>query len=224
MEKINYRLELEKTLNEITASGARPTLLLHCCCAPCSSYVLEYLSEYFDITCYFYNPNISPEAEYIKRRDELIGLVEKMHLTDKVTVYAESYDPEPFKKLAYGKERSEEGGERCFECYKLRLSHAAEYAASNSFDYFTTTLTISPYKNASKLNEIGGALAREYGISYLFSDFKKRNGYRRSCELSKQYDLYRQNYCGCIYSKLASEEKHAHSTSSEISANDTNRS
>lgn len=196
---MNYSNLLENKIAEIKAKGEKPRLLLHACCAPCSSYVLEYLREYFDITLYFYNPNISPEKEYIFRQAELIRLVGEMGLP--ITVVSEKYSPEEFFEVSKGLEKEPEGGERCFKCYRLRLLKTAEYAKKNGFQFFTTTLSISPYKNAEKLNEIGGELGEKFGIDYLYSDFKKKNGYKRSIELSKQYNLYRQDYCGCIFSK-----------------------
>ena len=206
MEKINYQLLLDATLGNIKTSGKRPRLLLHSCCAPCSSYVLEYLSEYFDITCYFFNPNISCKSEYDKRAAELLSLLERMPLTGAVRAVIEEYDPTPFYELAKGRENLPEGGERCFDCYRLRLRAAAEYARKHEYDYFTTSLSISPHKNAERLNAIGAELSDEYGVPYLYSDFKKRNGYKRSCELSAEYGLYRQSFCGCIYSQLSSEK------------------
>lgn len=196
---MNYSNLLENKIAEIKAKGEKPRLLLHACCAPCSSYVLEYLREYFDITLYFYNPNISPEKEYVFRQAELIRLVGEMGLP--ITVVSEKYSPEEFFEVSKGLEKEPEGGERCFKCYRLRLLKTAEYAKKNGFQFFTTTLSISPYKNAEKLNEIGKEISEKFGIDYLYSDFKKKNGYKRSIELSKQYNLYRQDYCGCIFSK-----------------------
>jgi predicted adenine nucleotide alpha hydrolase (AANH) superfamily ATPase len=198
---MNYSNLLENKIAEIKAKGEKPRLLLHACCAPCSSYVLEYLNEHFDITLYFYNPNISPEKEYIFRQAELIRLVGEMGLP--ITVVSEKYSPEEFFEVSKGLEKEPEGGERCFKCYRLRLLKTAEYAKKNGFQFFTTTLSISPYKNAEKLNEIGGELSEKVGVNYLYSDFKKKNGYKRSIELSKEYNLYRQDYCGCIFSKEA---------------------
>ena len=198
---------LDKKIGELAKNGIRPRLLLHCCCAPCSSYVLEYLSKYMDITCYYYNPNISPEEEYLKRGEELLYLTQKMPLEVVPNAVIEEYDPENFALISKGKENEDEGGARCFECYRLRLGKTAEYAKENGYDYFTTTLSISPYKNASKLNEIGNELSEIYGVPYLFSDFKKKGGYLRSCQLSMEYGLYRQDYCGCIFSKEAAERK-----------------
>ncbi len=201
MNKINYQLILDKEIEKIKASANKPTLLLHACCAPCSSYVLEYLSQIFKITLYFYNPNISPEKEYIFRLDELKRLTGEMLPESDIEVVNAEYEPELFYEMAKGMEEMKEGGERCFKCYEMRLKKAASAAKDGGYDYFTTTLSISPHKNAQKLNEIGKMLSDEYGVSYLFSDFKKKGGYKRSCELSQQFGLYRQDYCGCVYSK-----------------------
>lgn len=198
--KQNYQLILDKTIKE-ECENRRPSLLLHACCAPCSSYVLEYLSEYFDITLYFYNPNISPREENDYRQEELLRLVGDMGLSDKVKVIMGEYEPEKFYTVAAGLEALPEGGARCAKCYELRLAETARKAAEGGYDYFTTTLSISPYKNAEWLNSIGVAQGMEYGVKYLVSDFKKRNGYKRSCELSAEYGLYRQDYCGCEFSK-----------------------
>lgn len=204
---MNYQLTLDKTIEEINETGARKRLLLQACCAPCSSYVLEYLSEYFDITLLFYNPNISPESEYFFRAEELKRLCSELPLTAKPKIIVCDYDNAPFLKMSKGLENLPEGGERCFLCYRLRLEETAKYAKEKNFDYFCTTLSISPHKNAEKLNEIGGELSEKYGVKYLYSDFKKKNGYKRSIELSKEYNLYRQNYCGCIYSKREAENR-----------------
>ena len=209
MQKVNYQLILEKELQLISRSGKKPRLLLHICCAPCSSYVLEYLSEYFDITLFFYNPNITSENEYNYRIDEAKRLIAEMPLTGKVDFVLARYDISEFFAVAKGFENEPEGGERCFRCYELRLRETAEYAKKNCFDYFTTTLSISPYKNAEKLNSIGGALSEEYGVKYLYSEFKKKNGYKRSIELSQIYNLYRQDYCGCIYSEAEMKRRKA---------------
>ena len=184
-----------------------PSLLLHSCCAPCSSYVLEYLAPYFQICDFYYNPNISPKKEYEDRKEELERLISEMGLSDKVTFLEGSYHPEEFFAMAKGLEDLPEGGERCFKCDEMRLREAAKMAKAQGADYFATTLTISPLKNAQKLNEIGERLAEEYGVKYLPSDFKKKNGYKRSVELSTQYELYRQNYCGCVFSKMQGEKK-----------------
>lgn len=209
MQKINYQLTLENELKKILSRGVKPSLLLHICCAPCSSYVLEYLSEHFDITLFFYNPNITSENEYNYRIDEAKRLLAEMPLSGKVDFIAGRYDIQEFFTIAKGFENEPEGGERCFRCYELRLRESAEYAKENGFDYFTTTLSISPYKNAEKLNSIGSALSEEYGVKYLYSDFKKKNGYKRSIELSQTYNLYRQDYCGCIYSEAEMKRRKA---------------
>lgn len=198
---MNYQKELDKLITKLTAEGKCPRLLLHSCCAPCSSYVLEYLSGYFEITVFYYNPNIYPESEYTKRILEQQTLIGEMNFHNPVSFAAGTYDREEFLRTVKGLEHLKEGGERCMKCYELRLREAAKLAAQGGFDYFTTTLSISPHKNADKLNEIGNRLAAEYGVSYLPSDFKKKNGYKRSIELSKKYGLYRQDYCGCEFSR-----------------------
>ena len=203
MNKRNYQKELDVLLEHLEKETLRPKLLLHACCAPCSSYVLEYLSRYFSIVLFYYNPNISPQEEYEKRVAEVRRLLQEMPLAGPVTLTLGDYEPERFFALAKGHEAEPEGGDRCTLCYRLRLTEAAQAAKDLACDYFTTTLSISPYKNAEKLNTIGAELAKEYGVPYLFSDFKKRNGYKRSIELSREYHLYRQNYCGCVYSRAA---------------------
>lgn len=195
---INYQKELEKIINNLDYT---PTLLLHSCCAPCSSYVLKYLSDFFKITIFYYNPNIDSKEEYQKRVEEEIRLIKEMPLKNKVEFIEGKYEPEKFIELSKGLEDIEEGGARCFKCYYLRLEKTALLAKAKGFDYFTTTLSISPYKNASKLNEIGYFLENKINTKYLCADFKKKNGYKKSIELSKKYNLYRQDYCGCIYSK-----------------------
>ncbi len=198
---VNFQKELEKELEKLTGEGRVPSLLLHSCCAPCSSYCLTYLSDYFWITVDYYNPNIYPPEEYRLRAEEQKRLIERLPARHPITYMEGAYRPEVFFEMAKGLEEVKEGGERCFRCYELRLREAAERAAEGGFDYFTTTLSISPLKNAAKLNEIGARLSQEYQVSYLYSDFKKKNGYRRSLELSEEYGLYRQNYCGCVYSR-----------------------
>ena len=205
--KQNYSLILEETIKTLEKANKRPKLLLHACCAPCSSYVLEYLSKSFDITILFYNPNISPEEEYIFRENELRRLIGEMPLPSGIKVISQKYDPKEFYDISTGLENLPEGGERCKRCYRLRLSRTAQIASEQGFDYFTTTLSISPYKNAEWLNTIGEEEGNAHNVKYLFSDFKKKNGYKRSCELSEQYGLYRQNYCGCEFSKKIAEEK-----------------
>lgn len=198
-QNVNYQRELD---NLIKTFEKPPKLLLHCCCAPCSSYVLEYLSDFFEITCFFYNPNISPSEEYEKRAAELERLISVQYHKYPVSLIVEKYNSEEFYAAVKGLEKIKEGGERCFKCYRLRLEAAAKYAAEYNFDYFCSTLSISPLKNAQKLNEIGEELADIYKISHLPNDFKKKGGYKRSVELSAEYDLYRQNYCGCVFSKI----------------------
>lgn len=205
--KQNYQRMLDELIERECEGGKRPSLLLHACCAPCSSYVLEYLSEFFDITVFFYNPNISPKEEYEFREAELRRLILEMPLPKSVEIICCDYDPQSFDEIARGLESEPEGGSRCARCYRLRLRKTATYAAEHGFDFYTTTLSISPYKNAEWLNEIGAEEALRVGVRYLFSDFKKRNGYKRSCQLSAQYGLYRQDYCGCVYSKEAAEKR-----------------
>ena len=199
---INYQIELEKELEKI--KDKKPSLLLHVCCAPCSSYVLEYLNNYFDITVLYYNPNISPYDEYKKRLNEEIRLINEMN-KDNIKIMECEYDNDLFEKTIKGLEKEKEGGPRCHKCYNLRLEKTAQIAKENNYDYFTTTLTISPLKNSQVLNEIGKKLEDKYKTKYLYSDFKKKEGYKRSIVLSNKYNLYRQNYCGCIYSKQNKE-------------------
>ena len=206
MQNRNYQKELEKLIEKQQRDGVKPSLLLHSCCAPCSSYVLEYLAPYFQICDFYYNPNISPKREYEDRKEELVRLIAEMGLSTEVTFLEGTYQPEDFFAMAKGLEDLPEGGERCFKCYEMRLRESAKIAKEQGADYFATTLTISPLKNAGKLNEIGEQLAQEYGVKYLPSDFKKKNGYKRSVELSAQHELYRQNYCGCVFSKMQSEK------------------
>lgn len=201
MNKINYQLQLDAIITENQKAGRVPTLLMHSCCAPCSSYCLQYLAEYFHITLLYYNPNISPRQEYEKRVAEQKRLLRELPVKYEVSFLEGNYDPNRFFEMAKGLEDVPEGGERCFRCYEIRQREAAVYAKEGGFDYFTTTLSVSPHKNAQKLNEIGLALEQEYGVRYLVSDFKKKGGYLRSIELSGEYNLYRQNYCGCVYSK-----------------------
>lgn len=203
--KINYQLECEREISK--NNGRIPRLLLHSCCAPCSSYVLEYLTQHFDITVFYFNPNITPVEEYSKRVAEQKRLLEEIQYANPVSFIEGRYDSSEFFAVVKGLEKLPEGGERCFKCYRLRLEEAARIAADGNYDYFTTTLSVSPYKNAAKLNAIGGEMGKKYGVKYLYSDFKKKNGYKRSIELSAQYGLYRQNYCGCVYSAMAAAEK-----------------
>lgn len=205
--KINYQLMLEDEIEKVKSDGKKPSLLLHACCAPCSTYVLEYLRNIFDITLFYYNPNISPEDEYSKRSEELIYLSAEIDRENPVKYIIADYEPEKFFEIAKGLEHEKEGGRRCELCYRLRLGETAKQAQKLNFDYFTTTLSISPHKDAEKLNAIGKELSYAAGCRYLYSDFKKKNGYLRSCELSKRFGLYRQDYCGCVFSKREALER-----------------
>ena len=207
MNKINYQIELDKIIDDLQKENRVPALLLHSCCAPCSSYCLSYLADYFKITIFYYNPNISPAEEYQKRVEEQKRLISELPVKNKVSFAEGKYEPEKFFEMAKGLQNIPEGGERCFKCYEMRQREAAVYAVENGFEFFTTTLSISPHKNAAKLNEIGLKLEKEYGIRYLVSDFKKKGGYLKSIEYSRQYDLYRQNYCGGVYSKMETEKR-----------------
>lgn len=209
MNKRNYQRELDHILEghaNIKEAGSRPVLFLHCCCAPCSSYVLEYLSGYFELVLFFYNPNITEDEEYEKRKAELIRLVGERSYPGRIRFVDAEHDKALFFETVKGFEGEPEGGKRCFACYEMRLRRTAEMAVKAGADYFCTTLSISPHKNAEKLMEIGERLADEYGITYLPSDFKKRGGYKRSIELSREYGLYRQNFCGCIYSRKEAQK------------------
>lgn len=197
----NYAKELEQLIQKLQQEGKVPRLLLHACCAPCSSAVLEYLSQYFAITLLYYNPNIAPLEEYQKREAELRRLVSQMKFTHPVELLPCQYDGQAFVQAAQGLEGEPEGGKRCEACFRLRLRYAAQEAARLRFDYYTTTLSISPMKNAPLLNQLGEEIGREFGVAHLPSDFKKKDGYKRSVQLSKEYDLYRQDYCGCAFSK-----------------------
>ena len=202
LANVNYQKELEKLIEGQQKAGRVPRLFLHACCAPCSSYVLEYLSRFFSVTVFFYNPNISPKEEYEKRVSEIQRLISEMEFVHPVAFVEGEYKPEDFYEMARGLEDVPEGGERCFRCYRLRMEEAARLAEQGGYDYFTTTLSISPLKNAGKINEIGQELSQIYKVEHLPSDFKKKNGYKRSIELSHEYGLYRQNYCGCVFSCL----------------------
>ena len=200
---MSYQKMLDELLESIKNNSIKPKLLLHACCGPCSSYTIEYLSNYFNITIYYYNPNIYPEVEYIRRKEELKKFIKQFK--NKINVIEELYNTEEYYKSIKGLEKLGERSERCYKCYELRLEKSAKYAKENNYDYFTTTLSISPYKNAEWINEVGEKLQDKYDIKYLFADFKKKNGYKRSLELSKEYKLYRQDYCGCVYSKQERE-------------------
>lgn len=201
MNKINYQKELDKVINNCVQSNTTPSLLLHACCAPCSSYCLEYLSDYFNITVFYFNPNISLKEEYEYRLNEEKRLISLMSFKNPVKIIEGKYDSKSFFDAVRGLESEPEGGKRCEECFKLRLCASAKLAKELRFDFFTTTLTISPLKNADLLNQIGEQIGNKYGVKWLYSDFKKREGYKRSIALSQEYNLYRQNYCGCVFSK-----------------------
>ena len=203
----NYYIEFEKQLKTLEKEGRKPKLLLQACCCPCSSHCLEVLSGHFDITVFFYNPNIDDHEEYVKRLNELYRFTEQAPFAQDVKVVDGDYEPELFYEMAKGREELPERGARCYDCYELRLRKTAEYALKNGYEYFSTTLSISPYKNSDWINEIGMKLERELGPVFLFSDFKKKNGYKRSIELSQEYGLYRQDYCGCKFSKRDHERK-----------------
>lgn len=197
MEKVNYDKRLEEIISTLTY---KPTLLLHSCCGPCSSYVIYYLKDYFDITIIYYNPNIEPKEEYIKRKNEQIRLINNLNLPNLHFLDCD-YENNVYRNGIIGYEKDLEGGNRCHICYKLRLKKTCEVAIKNNFEYFGTTLTVSPYKNAQILNQIGESLIKDNNIKWLYSDFKKKDGYKKSIELSKTYELYRQDYCGCLFSK-----------------------
>ena len=205
-QKENYQRILDKTIEQLGKEGKVPSLLLHSCCAPCSSYVLEYLHEFFDITVFFYNPNISEESEYQKRKEELKRFLQTAPFGKEIHMQDADYEPELFEKMAKGHENDPERGPRCAKCFRLRLEETAKYAKEGTYDYFCTTLSISPHKNADLLMQIGEELSKNYGVYYLPSDFKKKNGYKRSIELSREYDLYRQDFCGCRFSKKEKED------------------
>ena len=206
MNKRNFQKEMDKLIEQNLKDGITPSLLLHSCCAPCSSYVLEYLSQFFNITVLYYNPNISPKDEYLYRLQEEKRLISEMKFKNPVKILDCDYNADEFFTVAKGLEKEPEGGKRCEKCFDLRLDFTAKTAKENKFDYFATTLTISPLKNANLINQIGESLAEKYNVKYLSSDFKKKEGYKRSIILSKEYNLYRQNYCGCIYSKVESNK------------------
>lgn len=197
----NYQIELDKIIKGISADAKKPTLLLHGCCAPCSSYVLEYLSTIFKITLFFYNPNIFPENEYLRRLEEEKRLIDSMDTQEPIKLIAGPYNKELFYTTIEGLEDQPEGGMRCKKCFELRLELAAKTASEQGLDYYTTTLSISPHKNAELLNTIGEHFGNLYNIKHLPADFKKRNGFKRSIELSEKYGLYRQDYCGCEFSQ-----------------------
>lgn len=206
LQKRNYQREMDALLEKLNKSGQVKHLFLHCCCAPCSSYVLEYLSEYFEITAFFYNPNMDTQKEYIHRYNELVRFIGEKSFKNPVNVLCGDYVPEEFSGIAKGYEECREGGARCLRCFELRLSRTAEEAKKASADFFATTLTVSPLKNAAAINAIGERLGKSAGIEYLPSDFKKKNGYKRTIELSREHELYRQDFCGCVYSREQREK------------------
>ena len=217
--KRNYQKELDRILERLEERRQVPSLLLHSCCAPCSSYVLEYLSCRFRITVFYYNPNIAPEEEYRKRVEEQKRLIREMCRGSPVSFEEGVSDAERIYEMAKGLEDVPEGGERCFRCYRLRMEEAAKLAKEGGYDYFTTTLSISPLKNAQKINEIGEELAEIYKVPHLTSDFKKKNGYKRSIELSHEHALYRQNYCGCVFSKKEAMDRERLVTENRVNSN-----
>ena len=200
---LNYHRELEKIIEKNLAEGRKPKLLLHCCCAPCSTHCLTTLSPYFKVTTYFFNPNIFPDLEYEQRKKELERLINSINLNspNKINQLTAEYNPQDFFDVSKGVETAPEGGERCVKCFYMRLKSTAQKARDGGYEYITTTLTISPLKNAQLINEIGQQVAKEEGVKWLPTDFKKQNGYLNSIKLSERYGLYRQNYCGCVFSK-----------------------
>lgn len=212
----NYSQQLSKLIEKLQKEGRTPHLLLHACCAPCSSHCLEYLSKYFRITVFYYNPNISPKEEYALRIEEIKRFVQEFKSENEITLIEGKYEPERFFQVVKGLEQEPEGGKRCEQCFKLRLSEAAKLAKELNADYYTTTLSISPLKNAELLNKIGKEEGDAIGITHLPSDFKKKGGYARSIELSKEYNLYRQNFCGCVYSLQEAKAREAKRKESEL--------
>lgn len=207
--RINFQKEMDALIEKNLSDGVVPRLFLHSCCAPCSSYVIEYLSDYFEITVFYYNPNLYPNQEYARRSGEQKRFIDEIKTKYPVSYCECDFIPNEFYNLVKGLEQEKEGGRRCEKCFELRLSKTAEKAKAEEFDYFATTLTISPLKNASLINQIGYEQSKRYGVKYLASDFKKKNGFKRSTELSRQYGLYRQDYCGCVFSKTERERQKA---------------
>lgn len=204
--KINYQLQMESEIKNILMSGKTPKLLLHSCCGPCSSYVIDYLTEYFDIDVYFYNPNIYPKDEYLLRKKEQIRLINELESKNHLGMIDDDYNYELFKELSSGMDDEPEGGLRCRECIYHRMEMTA-VKAKVEYDYFTTTLSVSPHKNSQLINKLGLRLAEKHGAVFLVSDFKKKEGYKKSIELSKAHNLYRQDYCGCEFSKIESDKR-----------------
>ena len=208
MNKINYQRELDQLIEEIEAEGKVPTLLLHSCCAPCSSYCIEYLSQFFAITVFYYNPNIYPDEEYFHRVKEQQRFISEFPTKHPVSFIEGDFEKDRFySEVAKGLEKEPERGARCTKCFELRLGETAKRAAAEGMDYFATTLTISPMKDVELLNTIGAAMGQRYGVEYLATEFRKKNGYLRSTQISKEYDMYRQDYCGCVYSKVERESQ-----------------
>lgn len=205
--KVNYQRMLDKLLERLTEEQRVPSLLLHSCCAPCSSYVIEYLSEYFKITVLYYNPNLYPQPEYFRRVDEQKRFIDEFPAKYPVDIILGDYDTKPFYQSIKGMEKTPEGGLRCMACFNMRLAEAAKVAKEKKYDYFGTTLTISPHKDSQVLNRLGAALEEDYQVNYLYADFKKRGGFKRSVELSAQYNLYRQNYCACVFSMMERDKR-----------------
>jgi hypothetical protein len=206
MEKINYNLKMQEIIKQNEMLDKIPTLLLHTCCAPCSSSVILRLSQYFKITVLYYNPNIEPQEEYEKRKEEQKRFLKEFSVNHPVSFLDCDYEHEAYESISHGLEKEKEGGARCPKCFMLRLEKTAQLAKEHEYDYFGTSLTVSPYKNAQMINEIGSSLEKKWQVKYLYSDFKKNDGYKKSIELSKQYHLYRQDYCGCRFSKEEREQ------------------
>lgn len=206
MNKKNYYIEFEKVIRGIDLENP-PSLLLHSCCGPCSTSVLELVSNYFKVTLLYYNPNIYPSEEYYKRLEEQKKVLEKVNGRFEIEFLEGRYDPTEYFDAVNGVEHLPEGSQRCFNCYELRLREAAQFAKDLNMDYFATTLSVSPYKNAQTINELGEKIAQEYGVMHLPNDFKKKDGYKKSVELSKDWNIYRQDYCGCPFSKREAEER-----------------
>ena len=204
---MNYNKLMEEEIIKLQNDGVVPKLLLHSCCAPCSSHVISLLTPYFDITVLYYNPNIEPFSEYEKRKEEEIRFINEYPNINKLDYLDCDYDNIKYHEIVKGLEEEPEGGNRCFKCFNMRLEYTAKLAKNKDFDYFATTLTVSPLKNTKVLNEIGKELEEKYKIKYLYSDFKKKDGYKHSIQISQEYKLYRQDYCGCIYSKMEKKKK-----------------
>lgn len=215
MEKINYQRSLDEIIEQLEKTGRASSLLLHSCCGPCSSYILEYLAPYFRIELLFDNPNIQPREEYEKRLEEQKKIIQHIQAPHGLTLHEGIYDTKRYFQAVDGLTHLGEGSERCFACYQFRMESAAQLAVNLSCEYFATTLSISPYKNAAKINEIGEAIAKQFDVKHLPNDFKKRGGYQRSIVLCKEWDIYRQHYCGCIFSQREMEQKQAEQAQSE---------